>query len=118
MHKTLKSIGFALNGIKAVWKEERNFKIAVVASAVVTFCMFYFEFSYVEKVFCIIAMTMVLVAEMINTAIEDLCNKVNSHTDPMIAKIKDISSGFVLLTVLGAFCIGLIVFTHHFYLYY
>lgn len=118
MNKTLKSVGFALNGLKTTWKEELNFKIAVGVGVLVTLSMFIFDFSYVEKVFCIIAMTMVLTAEIINTAIEDLCNKVEPHTDPMIAKIKDVSSAFVLVTVIGAFLIGLIVFTHHFSLYY
>ncbi len=112
--KTFNSLIFALRGIATVWREENNFKIQVVLAIAVVISMFYFDFLLLEKVFCIFAITMVLVSEMINTAIEDLCNKVQPLEDPVIGKIKDISSGFVLISALAALSVGGIVFFTHF----
>ncbi len=112
--KTIKSFGYAVHGLKVTWKEEINFRIESFATVAVLGLAFYFRFSSLEMLVCIIAITMVLSAEIINTAIEDLCNKVEPYTDPQIAKVKDASSAFVLVTSLGAFIAGAIVFIHHF----
>ena len=78
------------------------------------FCFVNFHFSFIETAFCVIAIIIVLCAEIINTAIEDLCNKVEPNQDPVIGKIKDIMATFVLLSVIGAVVLGYLVFRYHF----
>ena len=112
--KTLNSFTFALNGLRTTWKEERNFRIEILATIPIVFSIFYFHFSFIESAFCIIAIIIVLSSEIINTAIEDLCNKVEPNHNPMIGKIKDLMAAFVLVSVLGASVVGLLVFYHHF----
>lgn len=112
--KIIKSFIFALRGLKATWKEEQNFKIEVFIGLGVILSIFYFDFTFEEKIFSILAIIIVLAAEIINTAIEDLCNKVEPMTDPVIAKIKDTSSAFVLVSSLGALIVGILVFLNHF----
>ena len=112
--KVLNSFGNAIHGLRTVLEEEHNFKIEITISAVVTFCLFYFHFSYIESALCVVAIIMVLIAEIANTALEDLCDKVEPKYDSVIAKIKDTSGAFVLVAVLGAVIIGSIVFFHHF----
>ena len=114
INKTLNSFKFATNGIKTVWREESNFKIQAVVALLVIIFIFYFHFSLVEKSLIILAIMLVLASEMVNTAIEDLCNKVESSIDPVIGKIKDIASGFVLLSSIGALTVGVLVFVSHF----
>lgn len=101
--------------MKDVWNEQFYFKIEVLCAVVVTVTAFYFKSSFEESVFLIIAITMVLTAEVINTAIEELCNKVEPNHHPHIGKIKDISVTFVFVTIVGAFLIGALVFFHHFF---
>lgn len=103
-----------MNGIKTVWIEENNFRIQSVIAFFVLAFVFYMEFSLFEKAFVVLAIVLVLAGEMINTTIEDLCNKIEPNHDDFIGKIKDISSGFVLLSSIGAFIIGAIVFVSHF----
>ncbi|MEI7480021.1 MAG: diacylglycerol kinase family protein [bacterium] len=74
--KTWKSFTYALKGLKTVWTEERNFKIETLAVIFVTFCIFYFNFNYIESAICVLAMVLVISAEIVNTTIEDLCDKV------------------------------------------
>lgn len=112
--KTLKSFTFALAGIKTVWKEEGNFKIQTVLAFLVLVFIFYFKFSLIESALIVLTIVLVLASEMVNTAIEDLCNRVETNTDPVIGKIKDISSGFVLLSSIGAVVVGVLVFCSHF----
>jgi len=115
MITAIKSFRYAVNGLKTVWKEEQNFKIEAFIGAIVVFYSFYFSFTFTEKVFCIIAVVMVLVAEIINTIVEDVCNKIQPEQDSQIKKIKDMSAAFVLLTVIGSLAIGILVLVNHFY---
>lgn len=114
MIKTIKSFKYALNGLKTVFKEENSFRLEVIAGMIVVFFMFYFNFSLFENIICILLITLVLSAEIVNTAIEDLCNKVEPNQDPIIGKVKDTMSAFVLLTSLGALIVGVLVFYSHF----
>lgn len=116
MEKTIKSFLDSVRGLKTVTKEERNFKIEIVFAAVVVFFIFYFQFNITESLFLIVAIIFVLTAEIINTAVEDLCDRVESGHDKVIGKVKDIMAAYVLVTVIGAIVVGLLVFYNHFIL--
>lgn len=114
MQKVIKSFGWAVNGIHTAWVEEVNFRIESVVAFGVLVGGAYFGFSMLEWIIIIGCITAVLAAELINTAIEDLCNKVEPNTNSDIGKIKDVMGGFVLIVVLGAGIIGIIVFSSYF----
>ena len=104
----------AFRGLITVWKEESHFRVQVFATLLVLFSIYYFTFSFFESVVVLFATVLVLSAEIINTAIEDVCNKIEPNQDRMIGKIKDVMSAFVLVTSLGAFIVGILTFCHHF----
>jgi diacylglycerol kinase len=105
----------AFRGVRAVWKEERNFKIIVIIAVAVIVILFFGAFSPGEIVSCILAVSLVVCAEMMNTAIEDLCDKIQPDQDPAIGKIKDMSSGSVLVASLGALLVGVVVVLYHYF---
>lgn len=98
-----KSFRDAFRGIFFVWKEEANFRIECVVGVIVIVLMFVIPFSLMERALLVAAVFGVLLAEIINTALEDLCNKIEPNQDPVIGKIKDVSAGFVLMMHFGAF---------------
>lgn len=116
LQKTINSFLYAWNGLRTTWREEHNFRIETFVAVVVIICIFYFQFSFVESALSLFAITLVLTAEIINTAIEDVCNKIEPKYDATIGKIKDTTGAFVLVTVLGSTIVGLIVFYHHFFI--
>ncbi|MEK7581793.1 MAG: diacylglycerol kinase family protein [Patescibacteria group bacterium] len=109
-----KSFLCALRGLKTVWNEELNFRIEIIVAVLVLISIFYFKFSYIESALSILVIVLVLGAEIVNTVIEDLCNKVEPRQDLSIAKIKDMMASFVLIVVIGAVILGIIVFSSHF----
>lgn len=110
MRKFFKSLRNALNGLKIVSLEERNFQIHIVAGVAAIILGLALDISQTEMMLLIVAVVFVLASEAINTALEDLCDIVEPRPDPLIGKIKDISAGFVLISVLGAVAIGVMVF--------
>lgn len=109
----MKSFMFALAGILQVWREERSFKVLSVCALVAVIVGYYLRFASFEWVILVGCITAVLSAEIVNTAIEDLCNKVEPRTDPLIGKIKDMMAGFVLVVSLGALTVGLLLLLEH-----
>lgn len=104
--KLIKSFGWAMNGLRAVWREEINFRIEVGIAIMVIALGVWQQFLILEWMIVIACIGAVLGAEMVNTAVEDLCNKVEPKDDPAIGKIKDIMGGFVLIVAVGVSIVG------------
>lgn len=105
-----KSFGYALRGIWGVFTSGPNFVIMVVATAVVVAAGIYFSLTTIEWALICFAITLVMVAEAFNTAIEKLTDMVQPNHDPRAGIVKDLASGGVLLACIGAAVIGGLVF--------
>lgn len=102
-----------MNGIRTVWREEVNFRIEIAVATVIVALGVYLNILILEWMIIAVCIGAVLAAEMMNTAIEDLCNKVEPNTDPIIGKIKDIMGGFVLIVSITSAVIGLMIFANY-----
>lgn len=110
LHKKINSFGYALAGIRIAWREEANFRFHVFAAAVVTILGFMLSITRTEWLFLVGWFAIMFTAEMFNTAFEELCDMVRATHDPHVAKIKDLAAGAVLVSSIGAFITGCIIF--------
>lgn len=110
MDKIPKSFSWAINGIRVVWREEINFRIEVAIAVIVLCSAYYLDFLMRDLMIIIGCIGAVLSAEILNTAVEDLCNKVEPNIDPMIGKVKDVMGGFVLLVCFTSAAVGIMIF--------
>lgn len=101
---------FAWNGLKEVVKTERNFRIHLVATLLVIILCISFDLVYLEWAVICLVIGLVLIAEMINSAIEKMLDYLNPSIHPQAKIIKDIAAGAVLLAAIIATVIGLIIF--------
>jgi len=97
-------------GIVIALREEPNLKIHFLATILVICLGLLFDISKVDWALLVMAIMTVIVTELLNTAIEGMCDHVTPEQHPMIKKIKDIAAGAVLVSAIGALFIGLIVF--------
>ena len=102
--------GYAFDGIINSIKSEVNLKFHLVAAFLVIAMGAFFQISSNEWLWILLAIFLVLAAEVMNTAIESLCNLVSSEYHPLIKKTKDAAAGAVLLLSLFALICGFIVF--------
>lgn len=114
MNKVIKSFGWAINGVRTTWVEEVNFRVEIFVGIIVVASGFYFELALLEWAIIVSCIISVLAAETLNTAVEDLCNKVEPNLDPIIGKIKDTMGGFVFIVALGAAIVGVLIFSRYF----
>lgn len=106
----IKSFGYAFNGIKTLIVEEHNARIHLLATVVVIVFGIVFEISLVEWLWISLAIALVFIAEMVNSAIESICDEITEEIRPGIKKAKDIAAGSVLIAAMFAIFVAVIVF--------
>jgi len=106
----VKSFMYAFNGLKLFLTTQHNAWIHIVAAIVVVVLGFVLKVDRYEWCIFVFAIALVLVTEMLNTAIEFLCDKVSKEIHPAIKKVKDVSAAAVLIAAIAAVVVGLIVF--------
>lgn len=105
-----RSFKYALRGMGIILKTQHNLWIQLVIAAVVALLGLYFNISVTQWALLILAVTLVLVTESINTAIEIDIDLTSPQYHPYARDTKDVAAGAVLLAVFGATLIGLIIF--------
>lgn len=100
----------ALWGLFLAVKTERNIRIHLAATCGALFLGAYLSISAQDWRWILLSIAMVWVAELFNSAIEALADKVEPLKDEQIKKIKDFSAAAVFLAALFALFVGGMVF--------
>jgi len=88
-------------------------KIHLIAAAIAVGTGWILGLERVEWGLLFIAITLVLMAEVINTAIERTIDLIAPQYHPLAEKAKNMAAGAVLLSALAAVILGVIVFGPH-----
>ena len=102
----LRSFGFALNGIRLLVREEHNAWLHLAASIAAIAIGLALRLDLSDWRWIILAMALVWAAEALNTALEQLCNRVSPDADPIIKVVKDVAPGAVLIVAVAPALIG------------
>jgi diacylglycerol kinase len=108
--RLVKSFIYATRGIKNVFLEEQNFKIQSVFGFLVIVLGAILKINYTDWAIVIVAITFLLTAEAINSAVERLADAVNPRMDNYVKEIKDIMSAAVFLASFAALAVVIIIF--------
>ena len=105
------SFNYATEGVVHALRTQRNLWIHFMIAAGVLVAAVAFGVSKVELMVLLVAITFVLVAELVNTAIEATVDVASTSFDPMAKLAKDIAAGAVLIATLNAVAVGYLVFS-------
>lgn len=106
----LDSVGYALKGIMKTFTMEKNFRIESIIMCLVVIAGFLLKISRGDWMIAIFCFSSVMCLEIVNTALERLCDKVTMEKDAAIGSIKDIAAGAVLISSIASAIIGGIIF--------
>lgn len=106
----IKSFGFALQGMRTFFITQHNAWLHLIAAVSAVALGLYLGLSSSEWCWILIAILLVFITEMFNTAIEFLSDIVSPNLHPQIKRVKDVSAAAVLIAALGAALIGIVVF--------
>jgi len=102
---------YAWTGIWEIFKKEQNLWIILIVAALVIFFSWYLRLTNIEKAIIILTSASVIAAEILNTTVEFIADKLNlADHDNTIAILKNIMAGFVLILSITAVIIGILIF--------
>jgi diacylglycerol kinase (ATP) len=108
----LESFNYAFEGVIHVLRTQRNLRIHFLIAAGVLGAAVVVGVTRFELIALLLAIAFVLIAEMINTAVEHTIDVATTSFDPMAKLAKDIAAGAVLIASVNAVAIGYLVFAH------
>ena len=91
-------------------KSERNFQIEVFALLINLFLIVFLKLNTVDAAIILIVSFAVLTLEILNTAIEKVCDIIQPEFDLRIKVIKDISAAAVVLMAFASVVVGVLVY--------
>src|SRR5713101_10203249 len=104
------SFNYAFEGIIHVLRTQRNLRIHFVIAIAVIAAAAAFGVDRIELICLLLAIAFVLVAEMVNSAIEGAIDVSTTSFDPNAKLAKDIAAGAVLIASVTAVAVGFLVF--------
>jgi diacylglycerol kinase (ATP) len=113
VRKRINSFRFAFRGIATLLRTSANARIHLVAAAAVIILGAVVGLGAIEWSLVIIAISMVVTAEALNSALEFLADHTAPEWHEAVERIKDLSAGAVLIAAAGALAVGLFVFLPH-----
>ena len=109
-HTFLGGFKYALQGIASSVKDENNLLVQFSSSMMVIMFAVFLRCTFVEWAILISMCFLVVSFEMMNTAIENICDRITLEHDEKIKKIKDIAAGAVLTLAICSVIVAGIIF--------
>ena len=100
--RVIRATGFSIQGLKSAWKNEAAFRQELVLAAIMLPIALFVDASLVERVLLILGLFLVLIVELINSAIEAVVDRISDEHHPLSGQAKDIASAAVFMSLM--FC--------------
>jgi diacylglycerol kinase (ATP) len=105
----IQSFNYAFEGLIWTLRSQRNMRIHFAVATVVLVLAVAYDVSKIELIALLLAIAFVLIAEMVNTAIEAATDIATTSFNPLAKLAKDIAAGAVLVASVIAVVIGYLV---------
>jgi diacylglycerol kinase len=103
------AFGYAAAGLGAAWRAQPNLRVHAGIAVVVIATGLLLHLPLLAWGLLVFAIALVLVAELLNTAVETLVDLVSPGDHPLAKQTKDVAAAAVLVAAAGAVAIGLLV---------
>jgi diacylglycerol kinase (ATP) len=108
--KLVDSFNYAIEGIIYSIRTQRNMRIHMIVALLVLTACFFYDLSKMELLIITITITIVMVSEMINTAVECAIDATTNYYHPLAKIAKNVAAGGVLITAINALFVAYIIF--------
>jgi diacylglycerol kinase (ATP) len=111
--RLLRAFGYSFQGFRHTWREEAAFRQEVALSLLVMPAGLYLGRSGVERALLVSPMLMILVVEMLNSAVEAVVDRSGTERHPLAGMAKDMGSAAVMLSFALLGTVWLLILSDH-----
>jgi diacylglycerol kinase len=108
-----KTIGYSISGLVSFYCNEKSSLLHLIASIIVILCCFFLHVNYLEVYFIIFLLVLILSVELLNSAIEAVCDLVSLEYNKLIKVAKDCGSAATFILSIFTFITIIIIFIPH-----
>ena len=108
-----KSFTYACKGIASAYRTGRNIRVQSLVAVAVSIAGFAFSLAPWEWCAVLLCCGLVIGAECMNSALEDIVDMAQPNINPLAGRAKDMAAGAVWVFALTSVVVGLIVFVPH-----
>ena len=106
---TWRATGIALQGLRAAWRHEDAFRQEVVIAAIAIPAALLLPANSLGKTMMIASILLVLIVELLNSALESAVDHTSLERHPLAKRAKDIASAAVFLSIVNALVVWVLV---------
>jgi diacylglycerol kinase (ATP) len=96
--RLVRAFGYSFQGFRHAWREEAAFRQEVVLSMLLIPLGLYLGHSGVERALLVCPMLLILVVEILNSAVEAVVDRSGTERHPLAGMAKDMGSAAVMLS--------------------
>jgi diacylglycerol kinase len=108
--RLFKSFQYAAKGLVKTFHEEQNLKVQTIVGTIVLILGLYYKINLTEWCILIFSISIVLIMELVNSAVERVTDVLKPRINTYVKEIKDIMAAAVMLSSITAVIIGLLIF--------
>ncbi|WP_299494255.1 diacylglycerol kinase [uncultured Shewanella sp.] len=97
--RVIKATGFSMKGLAAAWKHEAAFRQELILAIILLPTALLINVSLVEKLILVMTLFIVLITELLNSAVEAVVDRVGSEHHALSGQAKDIASAAVFVSL-------------------
>lgn len=109
LRRLVYAAGYSWAGLKAAWQNEEAFRVEVLLCAIFLPAALWLGENGVEKALLIGSLLLMVITELVNSAVEAIVDRIGSERHQLSGRAKDIASATVFIAVLNAVLIWLLV---------
>ena len=100
--RIINAAGYSWQGLRAAWQHEAAFRQEAMAAIVAIIVACWLDVDAISRVLMIGSVVLVIIVEILNSAIEAVVDRIGQERHPLAGRAKDMGSAAVLLTILLA----------------
>ncbi|CAM4216068.1 diacylglycerol kinase [Vibrio neonatus] len=97
--RIIKATGYSIQGLQAAFKHEAAFRQEVILAILLIPVAFLVDVGHVERMLMVSSLFIVLIAELMNSAIEAVVDRIGSDFHELAGRAKDIGSAAVFIAL-------------------
>jgi len=111
--RLIKSFRYAIKGLSKIFYEEQNLRVQSFFGLFALLLAYYFKITQIEWIVLILTISLVVLMEIINSAVERVADILKPRIDEYVKEIKDITAAAVMFASVVSVIIGIIIFSKY-----
>jgi len=112
--RVIAATGYSIQGLKAAWTHEAAIRQEVIVAVLLSIVAILLPVTHIERILLITSLLLVVIVELINSAIEAVVDRIGAEKHELSGRAKDIGSAAVFVALLYVAFVWITILTTHY----